>query len=110
MEKLKLSCKGYHFNKKDNVITCHIKVYNTNLGYYNEVTGKSICSPDDEFDEVLGRRMARSRAERDAFAQFHGWLIWKGIPKELDKVAAMQDAADRMAQYVEHQREYINSL
>lgn len=107
MEKLKLSCKGYYFTRKGNTIYCHIKVYNNIIGYKSSVTGQATCGDGDNFNEITGRRLARSRAERDAFAQFHGWLIWKRIPKALEMVDALQDCVERMQQYTEHQKEYI---
>jgi len=110
MERLKLSCKNYYFTQKGNAVYCHIKVYNKFTNYKNEVTEIATCAPDEEFDLKTGQRLARSRAEKVAFAQFKGWLDHYYIPKRLDENDEIFELSDRMKQYIEHQENYIKTF
>jgi hypothetical protein len=50
----------YYINKDKGVVVCIITVD----GFYQDLTfvGKASCSPEDEFDENLGKRIANLRA------------------------------------------------
>ena len=110
MERLKLSCTSQYFTKHNNVVTCHAKFCSKKFNYHLETTGRAICAKDDKYDYKKGMKLARSRAEMYAFAQFRGWLDFYYIPRLLDFVDATMDIRDNMRKYTEYQKEYIKTF
>lgn len=73
------------------------------------VVGMSKCHADDTFDEVLGRRIAESRAKKEAYEK--ALLLWKKIHAHYSRcaeVALRMMAACDDAKNVE--KEHINKL
>lgn len=54
---------------------------------YFTVVGVSKCHADDTFDEVLGKRIAESRAKKDAYDK--AYKVWNMIYKHYIKMAKL---------------------
>ncbi len=73
------------------------------------VVGKSVCSPDDEFDEVFGKKLARSRAYKLLFE-----TVNKSFSDVLDKIVKRLNITfvdvDKYARAMQDQRRDIERL
>ena len=62
--------------------------------YAFDVVGFANCSPDDKFDETLGKKIALTRAQQGAFDEASGFYAFSED--------CLLEAADRMAQLREN--------
>lgn len=51
-------------------ITCTINYYDPITKQNKIAKGSAICHPNDEFDEELGKRIAKSRAKQNMYNKF----------------------------------------
>lgn len=71
--------------------------------------GRSKCSPDDEFDEKLGERIARSRAYKDLFEQVHE--VYGNSMNDLrNRIKISRDCLHKYLRAIESQKKDIDRL
>lgn len=66
-------------------------------------------SAGDTFDIEVGKKIARAKAEKEAFTQFKAMLL-KYEDKLFQARLEMSKAIDTMSSHIEHQKEYIKSF
>lgn len=104
----KLKCTSLVYKTVEN--TCYAYCdFECFLGKIH-ATGIAVCSKDDEFNKVQGRRIARARAELNAYA------IYKfKLSKFIDFISceftdSLYDTLDNIRGYIDHQKDYIKTL
>ena len=61
---------------------------------------------DDKFDVGVGKKLARAKAEKEAYVKFKSVLL--KYEKTLDNMSfALDKALDKMDTHIKYQREYI---
>lgn len=118
IRKMKLSCVNldYQVNPKGRIgeiICVENFVYKVNKKPFLKITavGKAKCNPEyDNFDENIGKKIARARAEQKAFKIFKNCIDKeiKAQKKQLDIL--IQNSEELLANQIKHQDEYIASL
>ena len=104
----KLKCTSLIYKTVDN--TCY--AYCTFECFLGKVrsTGIAVCSKKDEFDKLQGRRIARARAELNAYAAYRFRLL-KFIDFIYDEFTnSLYDTLDNITGYIDHQKDYIRTL
>lgn len=71
--------------------------------------GIAHCSPDDTFDENIGKKIARARAEKEAFIQYKR-ILKDMLKQQCKEVSELQQHIDTVDTYISQQREYIKSF
>ena len=71
-----------------------------------KAVGYAVCGPDDKFNKSKGRKLARARAELNAYSTYRRKLI--DYQFNLDE--KFNDTCDKLFDYIEHQIEYINAI
>ena len=66
-------------------------------------------SAGDTFNIEVGKKIARAKAEKEAFIQFKTMLL-KYEDKLFQAYLEMGKAIDTMSSHIEHQKEYIKSF
>lgn len=66
-------------------------------------------SAGDTFNIEVGKKIARAKAEKEAFIQFRTMLL-KYEDKIFQARLEMSKAIDTMSSHIEHQKEYIKSF
>lgn len=66
-------------------------------------------SAGDTFNVEVGKKIARAKAEKEAFIQFKAMLL-KYEDKLFQARLEMSKAIDTMSSHIEHQKEYIKSF
>lgn len=66
-------------------------------------------SAGDTFNIEVGKKIARAKAEKEAFTQFKAMLL-KYEDKLFQARLEMSKAIDTMSLHIEHQKEYIKSF
>lgn len=66
-------------------------------------------SAGDTFNIEVGKKIARAKAEKEAFIQFKTKLL-KYEDKLFQACLEMSKAIDTMSSHIEHQKEYIKSF
>ena len=66
-------------------------------------------SAGDTFNIEVGKKIARAKAEKEAFTQFKAMLL-KYEDKLFQARLEMSKAIDTMNSHIEHQKEYIKSF
>lgn len=66
-------------------------------------------SAGDTFNIEVGKKIARAKAEKEAFIQFKTMLL-KYEDKLFQACLEMSKAIDTMSSHIEHQKEYIKSF
>ena len=66
-------------------------------------------SAGDTFNIEVGKKIARAKAEKEAFIQFRTMLL-KYEDKLFQAHLEMSKAIDTMSSHIEHQKEYIKSF
>lgn len=66
-------------------------------------------SAGDTFNIEVGKKIARAKAEKEAFTQFKAMLL-KYEDKLFQARLEMSKAIDTMSSHIEHQKEYIKSF
>lgn len=66
-------------------------------------------SAGDTFDTEVGKKIARAKAEKEAFIQFKKMLL-KYEDKLFQARLEMSKVIDTMSSHIEHQKEYIKSF
>lgn len=114
----------YGVNKKKNVVYCVANVSvdtpyaNTDdvyINFYpkgsikNKVVGVAKCSPNDNFDIEIGKRIAYARAENNAYKMVSNWVNEpiKFVNQMSLEAARFQIKAQRC---IDHNKDYIDAL
>lgn len=117
-ECLKLQYKGisYKVNEKKGVVVALANFYtplcvDINANQYINTVGIARLnkSAGDTFNIEVGKKIARAKAEKEAFIQFKTMLLNyenKIFQARLD----ISKAIDTMSSHIEHQKEYIKSF
>ena len=66
-------------------------------------------SAGDTFNIEVGKKIARAKAEKEAFIQFKAMLL-KYEDKLFQARLEMSKVIDTMSSHIEHQKEYIKSF
>ena len=87
-----------------------LKAYTGKSAYNYEIEGRATCTKEDEFDEILGKRIAESKAKKTAFKIAANWH--KAI---IDSLAALIKEYDspimlNCANAAKHEEEHIKYL
>ncbi len=123
MDKIKLSFGSVKYFFKGNTITAVIKVtipetlkWVKCLDSYlyigdNKFTavGIAVCHPTDQYDKEKGMRIARARAESNAYVRFKE-ILSKQIKCVDDFELSLIVAKNKSDEYIQHQKDYIESL
>lgn len=73
------------------------------------VTGKSICCPEDKYDELVGTRIARSRAYKTLFQEVR--KVYKNALRNLNiSLKISQDCMEKYERAIEAQDKDIERL
>ena len=79
------------------------------IGVEYVTTGKAVCSPEDIFDAVLGRKLAYKRAKLKAINYFRSYM--KAVEKDVLKVVKdVKDAFSYLKQETEYIEEYMKDF
>lgn len=117
-ECLKLQCMGisYKVNEEKGVVVALIHFYtplciDVSADQYINTVGIARLnkSAGDTFNIEVGKKIARAKAEKEAFIQFKTMLLNyenKIFQARLD----ISKAIDTMSSHIEHQKEYIKSF
>ena len=86
--------------------TCYAYCYFNSIFGKIKATGIAVCGNNDEFRKDKGRKLARARAELNAYASYkHRLEIYKALSEnKFDK------AITNMEDYIDHQKEFINKI
>lgn len=115
---LKLQCRDitYKVNEKEGVVVA-LANFLTYLGTEYDVNqcintigiARINKSAGDTFNVEVGKKIARAKAEKEAFIQFKAMLLnyqKRTIQASLD----MEKAINTMSSYIEQQKKYIKSF
>jgi hypothetical protein len=114
----------YVVNKKMNIVSCVVDVY-VETPYINgdeayatfyqnsmpktRVVGIAKCSPNDNFDVELGKRIAYARAENEAYQLANDWIA-KTV-NQMKQLVKMADAFEEKAKRcISHNKNYVHGL
>lgn len=123
--KLRFQEAEYHVNKEKRTVICVLKAdYDNELDYYIpcnyhnknfkelyyfKSVGMAKCDPKDEFDITLGKRIAESKAKRNAYKSYIN--IIKGFEKDLSKsIDIMRYNKSVMLDYIKKEEEHYKTL
>lgn len=109
--KLKMVSYSYNVNEAKKTVTAVVKTKSCAgcYGKYHTTVGVAKCDDKDEFDVEIGKRIAKAKAEKEAYVQHKNYLynhlkMLKYITDDLSK------SYERTQYYIQHQKEYINSF
>lgn len=119
--KLEFSDAKYHVNKEKGTVVCVLTagysydLFNYALANYGpdrtyfEAVGVAKCNPEDKFDEKLGKRLAESKAKRNAYKKYVNILnnILSGLTKATGLVEFNKSV---MFDYIEREEEHYKEL
>lgn len=71
-----------------------------------KATGYAVCGDSDKFNKAKGRKLARARAELNAYATYRQRLF----DYQCSLNEKFNDTCDKLFDYIEHQIEYINAI
>lgn len=115
---LKLQCRGitYKVNEEKGVVVALANFYTPlcidgDTDQYINTIGIARLdkSAGDTFNIEVGKKIARAKAEKEAFIQFRTMLL-KYEDKLFQARLEMSKAIDTMSSHIEHQKEYIKSF
>ena len=105
-----LDC-SYKENESKKAVTCIVKA-KSRIGTYTKpilAVGVAYCDDKDEYDVEKGKRLARAKAEKEAYAQHK-----KHIADNIKFLKQVQDTLvyqyEKAQGYIERQKEYIKSF
>ena len=84
----------------------------TAVCYFNSIlgevkaTGYAVCGDNDTFNKAKGRKLARARAELNAYAIYRERLY----NYQCNLMEKFQNTSDKLFDYIEHQIDYINDI
>lgn len=83
-----------------------VNVHNNKVAMTFTCQGLSKCSPEDTFDVVSGKRLARAKAEKKAYIKFAAFL--KDFMKRLDYLhSEVMANINKNNNCIDHQTSYI---
>lgn len=103
-ESFKLRCTDTQYAKVGNCIYAYC-AFNSVLGFIQAI-GKAECSKNDEFNKAKGRKIARARAELNAYATYRQKLTcYQRLLRDKFDVTILN-----LTSYINHQKDYIRTL
>lgn len=124
--KLRFQEAEYHVNKEKRTVICVLKAdydneleyytpsnfnnkYYKDYSYYFKSVGVAKCDPKDEFDITLGKRIAESKAKRNAYKRYIN--IIRSFEKDLSKsIDIMRYNKSVMLDYIKKEEEHYKTL
>ncbi len=124
--KIRFGDAVYFVNKKKGNVACKLSgtlklpfvdmpyeedepLYRYAVNKHIEAVGVATCSPDDEFDENRGKRIALAKAENEAYNLAKKYLV--GYQRFLeDANEVVIDFYEKAARATKHNKEYIIGL
>lgn len=111
--KVKLSMISFFYkeNESKKAVTCIVKAKSRIGAYVRNITavGVAKCDDKDTYDVEKGKRVARAKAELEAYLQHK-----KHLYDNLKFLKQVQDTLvyqhEKTQGYIEHQKEYIKSF
>lgn len=108
MENLKLKHLEHNFkvDKKNKVVVCK--------AWFRTFTGMEISTigiaqaKNEEFNEETGKKLARARAEKEAFVFYSDYLKEK-IKKQSDYLESLKVSLENTKKNLKHQKVYIGT-
>lgn len=109
MENLKLRHLEHSFkiDVKNKVVVCKAK-FKTFDGEEFFTTGMALAK-NENFNEETGKKLARARAEKEAFVKYSDHLKEK-IKKQVDYLNSLGISLEYTAKNLKHQKEYIKTF
>lgn len=109
MENLKLRHLEHSFkiDKQNKVVVCKAK-FRTFDGDEFLITGMAMAK-NEEFNEKTGKRLARARAEKEAYVKYSDYLKEK-IRKQTDYLNSLGISLEYTAKNLKHQKVYIGTF
>lgn len=109
--KLKMISYSYNVNEVKKTVTAIVKTRSI-VGCHSKkhtTVGVAKCDEKDTFDIEIGKRIAKAKAEKEAYVQHKNYLynhlkMLKYITDGISK------SYERTQYYIQHQKEYINSF
>lgn len=107
---LKLSCTNvvYHYEPKNNATVAIITV-RSELFSPKTFKGVAVMNKKDEYSKSFGEKLARARAERDAYLYFAEKLKEEYENIMHDKIV-IENTIFKCRKYIIHQKEYIKTF
>lgn len=109
--KLSMTSFSYKENESKKAVTCIVKAKSRIGAYVRDITAVGIarCDDKDTYDVEKGKRVARAKAELDAYLQ-HKKYLYDNLKflKDIQKI--LVDNHYKTGRYIEHQKEYIKSF
>lgn len=103
-ESFKLRCANTQYVKVGDCIYAYC-AFNSVVGFIHAI-GKAECSIKDEFDKAKGRKIARARAELNAYATYRRRLShYQDLLRDKFDVTILN-----LTSYINHQKDYISTL
>lgn len=98
----------YRTNESKGVVTAietfHIPIFNYTFRTVGVATVDE--SKNDIFDLETGKKIARAKAEKEAFSRFKG-ILKEYIKRLNENIYNLNATIDRTEGFIEHQKEYI---
>lgn len=110
-ETIKLTCNDVKFmvEPKNKTIIAKVIVTSELLDGEYEFTGIARLHGSDKYDQKFGERLARARAEKEAYIFYKALL--KNIKTAYQKdMVVIDNTLNKVVSYIDHQKEYISSL
>lgn len=107
-----VSC-SFNVNEAKKTVTAVLKSCSYGRALYGSelhtTIGIAQCNDNDNFDVKKGKRIARAKAEKEAYICHRKYLLnqLKRIERETDDLTGNYA---RTQYYIQHQKEYINSF
>lgn len=107
-----ISC-SFNVNEAKKTVTAVLQSCSYGRAFYcpekHTTIGIAQCNDSDNFDVKKGKRIARAKAEKEAYICHRKYLLsqLKRIKREADNLSANYE---RTQYYIQHQKDYINSF
>lgn len=109
MRNLKLRHLGYDFkiDEKNKVVVCKATFMMTNSRKI--ITTGIAQAKNEEFKEEVGKKLAKARAEKEAFVRY-AEILREQIRKNTDKLLSLELSLDYTKKYLDRQKTYIKTF
>lgn len=103
-ESFKLRCIDTKYTRVDNRVYAYC-AFDSVIGIV-EAIGMATCGKKDTFNKAKGRKLARARAELNAYATYR-----KRMREHAMLLRDKFDVTDvKLSEYIDHQKKYIYSI
>lgn len=110
--RLEFKTAEYKINKEKKTVVAIVfyRMRDNNICPMGIIKGIGIARAEkDTFNEEIGKKLARARAEREVFVQYNK-ILQKEYNKVQDNINKIQYAITKNKRNLEHQKEYIKTF